>query len=862
VVEQPTGTVTLLFSDIEGSTRLLRGLGRERYAEALELHRQLLRGAFGRYGGYEVDCEGDAFFVAFARAEDAVAAAAEAQQALAMAEWPEEGEIRVRMGLHTGEPLAVPPKYVGLDVHQAARIMAAAHGGQVLLSETTRGLLDDGVIARDLGDHQLKDFASSQRLYQLLLDGVQSDFPPLRTPRERPTNLPAPATPLVGRVRELSDAAALLGREEVRIVTFTGPGGTGKTRLALQVAAEVSDAYPDGVWWVALASLEDPALFFVALAQALDMREQSGRGLRDSVLDGLAERRSLVLLDNVEQLLPAVAADVALLRDRAPATQLLVTSRERLRLSGEHAYPVPPLAASEGVALFVARAAAAGAPLEPSEEVGALCERLDNLPLALELAAARAPVLPPGALLRRLDGQGAALSAGARDVDDRQRTLEQTIDWSYRLLDASEQRLFCRLAGLPGGARLEAAEALLAVAPAIEADLLELLQSLVDKSLLRQRVDPDGEPRFWMLATIRDFARARLEQLGEAGATLETLARHLLSVVEDAHPRLYGPEQAGLVGRLRADHDNIRLALDHFAATDAEALLRMAGALGHFWWLVGSLSEGLEWEMRALGRGQAAAPALRVPVLDIGSVLAQQVGELHQSEELAQEGLRLCEELDDDVALGRALSNVAAVATGPSRLIEAKEALERSIEILRRTDGTWSLAISLLNLGDTCRRLGGAELPRAVEYVRQAHALYVRCGDALFQAYALLHLAQALLELGRNDEAVAVGLEALVDARGYPAVESLLAETLARVVAQRDARLAARLLGFGASLRHRHALGRDAEDQRSLEAVSDILRRALGDEPFEDCWSEGAELSFDDLTAALRAAAQLAAGTP
>ena len=389
---QPTGTVTLLFSDIEGSTRLLERLGHDQYAEALDLHRRLLREAFERHGGYEVDYEGDSFFIAFGGAEDAVAAAAEAQQALARTDWPDGLEFRVRMGVHTGEPLAVTPKYVGLDVHRGARMMAAGHGGQVLLSQTTRDLLDDRFKLRDLGEHRLKDFDDAVSIYQL---GSQ-EFPPLKTISN--TNLPRPASSFVGRGQEVDEIASVL-REGARFVTLTGPGGSGKTRLAIEAAAELVPEFKAGVFWVGLASLSEAALVTEAIVQTL--------GAKDSLAKHIGERELLLLLDNFEHLIEA-APEVALLLESCPNLKLLITSRERLRVRGEIDYPVFPLPDRESVELFCARAQT-----EPDETTRRLCRELDNLPLAIELAAARVSVLSPAQILERGSRSGSTCSRAA-----------------------------------------------------------------------------------------------------------------------------------------------------------------------------------------------------------------------------------------------------------------------------------------------------------------------------------------------------------------------------------------------------------------------------------------------------------------
>jgi predicted ATPase len=486
VRELPRGTVTFLFTDIEGSTRLLHELGAAEYAEALAEHRRVLREAFERHDGVEVDTQGDAFFVAFPTAPGALEAAREAQAAL---------DLPVRMGLHTGTPLLTEEGYVGADVHRAARIAAAGHGGQVLVSTAAAALVGADEL-RDLGEHRLKDLSAPERIFQL----GDEDFPPLKTLYR--TNLPIPATPFLGREHELADVQELLARDDARLLTLTGAGGSGKTRLALHAAGEAAEAYPDGVWWVPLAPLADPADVGPAAARAL-----GGGGSLPEIVDG---RRLLLLLDNFEHVVDA-APEVAAVLSECPHADLLVTSRERLRVQGEQVYPVPVLERPEACRLFVARARAAQPDFEPDELLDELCARLDDLPLAIELAAARTSLLSTAQLLDRL-GSRLDLLRGGRDAETRQRTLRATIEWSYELLEPEERKLLAALSVFRGGWTLEAAEQV------ADADL-ELLQSLVDKSLVR-RWEAD---RFGMLETIREFAAEPLDPEERA-----TLLRRLL----------------------------------------------------------------------------------------------------------------------------------------------------------------------------------------------------------------------------------------------------------------------------------------------------------------------------------------------
>ncbi|HET9673135.1 MAG TPA: adenylate/guanylate cyclase domain-containing protein, partial [Actinomycetota bacterium] len=535
----PTGTVTFLFTDVEGSTKLLHELGDASYADVLAEHRRLLREAFGRHGGVEVDTQGDAFFVAFPTAAGAIDAATDARAALAT------GPIRVRVGIHTGTPLATDEGYVGVDVHRAARIAAVGHGGQVLVSATTASAAD-GRPLLDLGDHRLKDLPAPERLYQLDDD----PFPPLRT--VSPSNLPVPTTPFVGREPEAAAVVDLLRDPATRLLSIVGAGGIGKTRLAIRAASAITTSFPGGVWWVALAPIHDAATVETALAQVLALRDAAA-DLGPAIERQLAGRRTLLLLDNAEHLLPELAERIGRLLAAAPSLVLLVTSRERLRLAGELTYEVPVLSPDDAEAFFLARARAAGASIEPSEALTTLLDRLDRLPLALQLAAARLRLFSVDQLLERFSAR-LDLSSGDRDADPRQRTLRSTIAWSHDLLTEGERALFRRLSVFAGGATLEAVEAIAGG----DADTLE---ALLDKALVQRR-DEGGRPRFWMLESILDFAAERAAETDELPGLR---ARHAawyrdLAASAESGLRAGDPEEIH-VAALEAEIGNLRSAL-------------------------------------------------------------------------------------------------------------------------------------------------------------------------------------------------------------------------------------------------------------------------------------------------------------
>jgi len=557
--------VTFLFTDIEGSTKLLNELG-DAYGDILGDHRRKLRDAFDANNGVEVDTQGDAFFVAFSRTSDAAKAALAGQQALATS------PLRVRMGLHTGEPLIRDGGYVGMDVHRAARVMAAGHGGQIVVSERSGSLLDE-LALEDLGLHRLKDLNEPQRLYQL----GPGTFPALRTLDA--TNLPVTATPILGRDRELGDVVSLLA-DGTRLVTITGPGGTGKTRLALETAAEFVGRTADGVFWVPLAAVSDAELVLPEIAHAL--------GARDDLAGFLRDRDVLLLLDNLEHLLAAAATLSGLLAG-SERLKLLVTSRSPLRVSGEYEYSLEPLAPGDSATLFCERARSIGRDFAPDETVDDICRRLDGLPLAIELAAARTKLLGLDTLRDRLEHTLPLLTGGGRDAPERQRTLRATIEWSYQLLDDDASELFARLAVFAGSFSLAAAEEICTAS-------LDALSTLVDVSLLKAI----GEDRFLLLETIHEYARELLDTRVDADEVHRRHAAYFAALAEDAYAGRMDAEAESAV-RLELDHDDLRAALDWFAATDPEDELRLVGALGWFWLSHSHLEEGTRRLAHALG---------------------------------------------------------------------------------------------------------------------------------------------------------------------------------------------------------------------------------------------------------------------
>jgi predicted ATPase/class 3 adenylate cyclase len=869
----PTGTVTFLFSDIEGSTRLLQRTGGERYAELLGEHQALLRAAWAAHQGVEIGTEGDSFFVAFPSAPAAVAAAAQATQALAAHPWPEDGAIRVRIGLHTGLPALAGDNYIGLDVHRAARIAAAGHGGQIVLSAATRALaepeLPPGTRLRDLGECRLKDLQRPEHLSQLVLDDLPSNFPPLKSLDTRSHNLPIQPTLLLGREQVLAAACTLLRRENVRLVTLTGPGGIGKTRLAIQVAAELLDDFPDGVWLVRLSRLTDPALVLPTVAQTLGLREQGSQSIAEILRVHLRDRRQLLVLDNFEQVVGA-APEVAALLEAAPRIKVLVTSRVTLHLRGERDQPLAPLALPDpshlpppeglsqyaAVALFVERAQAArpdfAVTAANAPTIAEICTRLDGLPLAIELAAARVTLLPPEALLARLSPRLKLLTGGPRDLEARQQTMRATIAWSEDLLGPEERTLFCRLAVFVGGCTLEAAEAV-CIAPEgaepLELDLLDGLGTLVDQSLIQQR-EEEGEPRFSMLHVVREFALEQLEQSDDALAAHQAHATYFKALGEEAEPHLWGFGQAEWLRRLEGEHDNLRAALgwlrDH---GEVESALLLAVAIGNFWFIRGHYEEGARWLESLLASLGPFDAAVHVRALYRAGMLAWMRGDASQVEVLAEEALALARASGDreGIALALFLRSFAADLAG--ELEPAAEYAEQAVAAAREAGARGTLGARLINLGRVRLMLG--ELEQAQAAAAEGLELLRAQGDEEAQALCLEVLSAVACRRGdtaRGRQHAEEALELyqrLVHPSGMATCLVLLAGVAARVG---KVERTARLLGFADSMVG-HSQTYSGQVRHGLDALLSSAREALGEEAWAAALAAGRALSLEEAIA-------------
>ena len=840
----PAGTVTFLFTDIEGSTALITRLG-SAYEELLEVHRAILRAAFEAAGGFEVQTEGDAFFVVFASAGAAAAACIAAQRGLSTYPWPTDSPVRVRMGLHTGEATpTMDGDYTSLEVHRAARIAAAGHGGQVLVSETTRTLLEGrlpaDVTIRDLGEHRLKDLRP-ERLSQLEAAGLPVDFPPIRSLDRRPNNLPTQLTSFVGRDRDLAATQLLL--DASRLLTLTGPGGIGKTRLALQLAAAAADGYPDGVWFVPLEPLREAELVPGAIAHVVGLADSGVRPAAELLVEHLAARTCLLVLDNFEQVIAAAPLVAQLLR-ACPDLTVVATSRGALHVSGEQEYavpglPTPPdsrhlstlevaqlpadvragdpatLGQYEAVRLFVARAVAVRADFRVTNEnapaVAGICAALQGLPLAIELAAAGVKVLTPEAILDRLEHRLELLASASRDLPERQRTLRGAIAWSYDLLDDAGRRLLARLSVFVGGCDLPMIERVCDPDGELGIDLLDVLVALVDQSLVRSD-DVAGVPRFALLDTIRTYGAERLDSSGE-GAVVR--ARHLaayLELAERAASELSGPSQRTWLDRLEADADNLRAALDRAEAIpDPEAAARLGFALWRFWQQRGYLREARRRLTALEAHGWDLAPKTHARLLEALAGVAYWQADFEASRPWYETALEIWRTLGDRREIANGLynlgsSNIPALRRGgDSRDTEtwrrARTDLDEALE-------NYEAIGDRLGQGNVQWGIGG--LYYFASEVAEAEGWYVRslehfraAGNRTMEAWALHMLGSAVLKQGRTDSAADMLRHALRhfhEAGDLSGITMVVDDLSAVAVTEGDLPRAARLRGAARQL--------------------------------------------------------------
>jgi predicted ATPase/class 3 adenylate cyclase len=874
------GTVTLLLTDIEGSTRLLHNLGAEGYARAQAEHREVLRDAFRANHGVEVDTQGDAFFYVFPSALDALRGSVAAQRGLESFDWSHGSVVKVRMGMHTGEPQRTEEGYVGVPVNTAARIAAVGHGGQVLLSAHTAELLqanlaNDEITLRDLGEHRLKDLEGGQRLFQIVIPELASDFPPPRTAQTKPNNLPVPLTPFVGRARLVTQVRDLLMQPACRAATLLGPGGTGKTRLAIRVATELLHNLDDGAFFVSLAPIQDAGLVAGEIAKTLGVPEEPGRPLVESICAQVADKELLLVLDNFEQVQDA-AKDVAEILRLCSGMKVLATSRQPLRISGERGVPVPPLALPdpgdlpplqevanfEAVRLFVDRAQAARFDFELTEanaaDVVEICRRVDALPLAIELATARMYELDTAQLLAALEQRLNVLTEGAVDLLDHQRTLRDLVAWSYDLLEPEEQRLWRSLAVFSGGCELDTAEAV--CDPESQFEFETAADDLVAKSLLNLAFESGSagavkvisgqaeRRRISMLETLREYAA---EQLSDSDEEIDLQIRHaawFLQHAEDVSKRIPELERDDWIAQLDREQANFRAALNRClnGLHDAETALRLGSALHYYWYQKGMLTEGSEWLEKALGAGKAAPPEHYGSALLSLADFERNMGNVEASLQHNEAALSLFRDNDDEKGVADAARQLGTICQHIGEFERSAELLDEAMAFYRKKDYTEVLSYTLLVSGGGKQLQGDLEGARAL--YEESLDLARRINDQNYLATALLNLGEVVEMKGETARAAELIREALrlyaeMDVRN--AVAYCL-ELLAAIDSSEGRPHEAAQL-FGAADKIREDIGTPVESfnleryNRDLDAV----KAALGEEAFAKSWEDGRAMKID-----------------
>jgi predicted ATPase/class 3 adenylate cyclase len=864
-VRAPVGTVTFMLTDIEGSTTMWREHPQSMLS-AVQRHREIVHEGIRRYHGFlpKDQGEGDSVFAAFDRPTHAVASSISIQRALAEEEWPPGTDVRIRIGLHSGEAEMREGNYFGSSVSRTARVRALAWGGQVLLSRATVSLVQDnlpsGASLLDLGPQELKGFETQENVYQLTHPDIESDFPPLQARESSPNNLPVLLTTFVGRTDEMEVVKDLIAR--ARIVTLTGTGGTGKTRLAIEAAREMLGEFEDGVHLVDLATVVDHNLVLSTITHSMGIYEHPGQSTFENLVQFLKDKKMLLILDNFERVLDAAPLISDLLR-LAPMLTVLVTSRATLRLSGEQEFSLPPLELvdpekggsilealkAESVRLFAERAQAASFNFKLTNDnvatVAAICRRLDGLPLAIELAAAHVKLLPLDMLAARLDSRLDVLRGGARDLPERQQTLRNLIDWDYSMLSPGRQALFRRLSVFAGGFTIEAAMEIVDELEGV--DIVEGLESLIDGSLLRHGEWGPGY-RFWMLQTIRDYAADALDRSGEATEARERHAHYFIELAVEAETHLRGADQVEWLDRLEIEHDNMRAALVWaHEQQDPERELVLVGALSYFWSTRGHISEGLRWIMGVLERTEGLRNNHRAKVLSGAGLLARARGDYDEAKKLLEENLALYAELNDDVGRATTIKDLANIQFDKGNTEAGGRLYEEALKIFRDLRDTAGIAQVLNNLGVVAQAAGNPE--HALKRYRESHALLTDLGDKQGLARSLMNQGSAYRDAGDVEHSMELLKDSMLLWREledrWDAADCV--EDLGAGYSELGMlREAATLYGYADALRTEIGAVRPPFEYESYTKRIDFLQRELGEEEFSLAWRKGAAMSLDE----------------
>jgi predicted ATPase/class 3 adenylate cyclase len=867
MIQPPQGTVTFMFTDIQGSTKLWETYPDSMKA-ALARHDELMVEIMEAHNGYLVKTTGDGLLAAFPSAADCAAASVAIHQGLAADSWDGVDSLLVRIGMHTGEAQYRDGDYYGSTLNRAARIMGIGYGGQTLVSEAAQKLLADtlptDLSLQDLGHHRLKDLTRPENVFQLDHPDLEQEFPALKSLSHLANNLPAQTTSFVGRESDIAQVSALLDKS--RLVTLTGIGGTGKTRLSLQVAADLIEQYADGVWFVELAPLVESSLVASTIGEVLELSEVPGQAILDTLSDALAQKQLLFVLDNCEHLLEACAEVAAAMLKACPELRILASSREVLGIAAETTYAVAPLPlpknrqdvgallAAPSVQLFVERAQQVKPNFQLTEEnaeaIGFICRRLDGIPLAIELAAARVKIMPPQKLVERLEDRFRYLTGGKREALAHHQTLRATIDWSYDLLDEAEKLLLNRVSVFQGGFVMEAAEGVCAGEGLDELEVLDYLSQLVQKSLVEVDEQED-DARYRLLETVRQYAQENLEEAGETKTFHQAHLEHYLALAETAEPELEGAEQLSWLNRLHQEHDNFRGAL-HWAiqAQQWEAAQRMGGALGRFWMMHGHLSEGRVWLAQALQVEEGVDPVAQAKALRWAGGLAWTQGDLGEAQGMMEASLAAYRELGDTQGISMALGNLAIVSMDQGDLDGAKALFEESLASLRELGDTYGIAMALGNLGNVAMEQGDLEGAKALQ--KESLALRRELGDTQGIATAVGNLGRIGFLEDDLEEARRQFTDSLklsqeignqVDMNDASAVMASL------VHKEGFAEIAAKLQG--ASARWGEELGTPLEPmpQNWYDETQAALKDELGEDGYAAAFEAGQQLSLEDMVA-------------